>query len=128
VERLPLETAARLQRALATYLVVAWRLLWLTYQAREQPEASCEAALEPSEWPVLHQAVHPGQPVPAAPPPLGAAVNQVARLGGFLARRHDGAPGVKALWRGPRRLHDLVEGYRLAGERHATPPTLVGNE
>ena len=61
---------------------------------------------------LLHQAVHPGQPVPAAPPPLGAAVNQVARLGGFLARRHDGAPGVKALWRGLRRLHDLVAGHR----------------
>ena len=28
------ETADRLQRALAVYCVVAWRLLWLTYEAR----------------------------------------------------------------------------------------------
>ena len=29
-EQLQLETAARLERALATYAVVAWRQLWLT--------------------------------------------------------------------------------------------------
>ncbi|HEV2969418.1 MAG TPA: IS4 family transposase, partial [Pirellulales bacterium] len=34
-------------------------------------------------------------------------------LGGFLGRRHDGQPGVKTLWRGWRRLTDLVIGYRL---------------
>jgi len=42
VERLELETGARLDRALATYAMVAWRLLWLTYEARRHPEASCE--------------------------------------------------------------------------------------
>jgi hypothetical protein len=33
LEKLQLERAERLERALATYCVVAWRLLWLTYQA-----------------------------------------------------------------------------------------------
>ncbi len=44
IAQLQLETCARLQRALATYGIVAWRLLWLTYQARRQPGVPCDAA------------------------------------------------------------------------------------
>lgn len=40
-------------------------------------------------------------------------VNWIARLGGFLGRKSDGSPGVKVLWRGLSRLHDLVEGWQL---------------
>jgi hypothetical protein len=32
--------------ALATYSIVAWRLLWLTYQARLHGEESCESFLK----------------------------------------------------------------------------------
>jgi Transposase DNA-binding/Transposase Tn5 dimerisation domain len=128
IERWQLTTAARLQRALATYLLVAWRLLWLTYQARQEPEASCATVFTPLAWHVLHQAVQPDQPRPAAPPTLREAVRQVARLGGFLGRRHDGDPGVQVLWRGLRRLHDLVEGYQLTLKHDPRPPTFVGNE
>lgn len=127
IEQLQLGSAARLQRAVATYSIVAWRLLWLTYQARQQPEVSCATVFEPLEWQVLHQAVAPQQPAPARAPSLAQAVRQLARLGGFLARRHDGVPGVKVLWRGLRRLQDLVEGYRLATQQ-PTPPIFVGNE
>lgn len=45
IGQLQLVTAERLQRALATYAVAAWRLLWLTYEARRNPESSCEAVL-----------------------------------------------------------------------------------
>ena len=38
IEQLPLEMRERIQRALATYVIVAWRLLWLTYEARVNPE------------------------------------------------------------------------------------------
>ena len=41
IERLQLETVQRLDRALATYAVVAWRLLWLTYEARRDPDRVC---------------------------------------------------------------------------------------
>jgi hypothetical protein len=128
IEQLQLETAARLQRAIATYSIVAWRLLWLTYQARQQPQASCAEVFEPVHWQVLHQVIHPHQPVPNTPPTLAVAVEQVARLGGFLARRRDGSPGVAVLWRGLRRLQDLVQGYVMNAPEHATPSPLVGNE
>jgi hypothetical protein len=126
IEQLQLETAARLQRAIATYSIVAWRLLWLTYQARQQPRASCTQLFELRHWQLLHRAVHPSQPLPATPPTLAEAVQHVARLGGFLARRHDGLPGVQVLWRGLRRLQDLLHGASLLSPEHNKPPPTYG--
>ena len=125
IEQLQLETAERLRRALATYAVVAWRLLWLTYEARRNPEASCEAVLPREHWRVLHQVVEKSKPLPATPPSLQKAVRQIARLGGFLARKGDGEPGVKTIWRGLRRLDDFVTGSKLS--RHDPAPGVVGN-
>ena len=107
-----------IQQTLATYLIVAWRLLWLTYEARVNPEQSCEVALEPFEWQALYCHVHRSTTPPTQPPSLAQAVLGIACLGGFLARRHDGFPGVKTLWRGLRRLHDLAATWQLC---HSNP-------
>jgi hypothetical protein len=124
VEQLQLEEAARLQRALATYSVVAWRLLWLTYEARRRPQAPCTEVLSEQEWALLHRQRRPQEALPERPPTLQQAVRQIAQLGGFLGRKGDGDPGVTVLWRGLRRLSDLLAGYHLAS--HATPQ-VVGN-
>lgn len=113
IEKLQLETAHRIEMALATYSIVAWRLLWLTYLARGQPDASCELVLEPHEWQVLYATIHHQLYPDTVPPTLAEVVHWIARLGGFLGRKHDGSPGVKVLWRGLSRLHDLVEGWLL---------------
>jgi len=124
IEKLELETVERMRRALATFSIVAWRLLWLTYAARETPNASCEIVLSRHEWKLLYSLAHRGQRVPEAPPTLREAVRLIARLGGFLGRRHDGEPGVKTLWRGLRRFHDILEAIpslrELLAEHHAT--------
>jgi hypothetical protein len=39
---------------------------------------------------------------------------EVAKLGGFLARKGDGDPGWLTLWRGWRHLETLTQGYQLA--------------
>jgi hypothetical protein len=113
LEELQLETADRLRRALALYAIVAARLLHLTYRARQQPEASCEPVASRQEWEVLWQRFCPGQALPDKPPRLRQVVRWIARLGGFLDRRHDGEPGVKVLWRGLRTLHAMVIGFQL---------------
>lgn len=129
VEDLQLRTSDRLERALAVYAVVAWRLLWLTYLARADPEAPCTVALSDAEWQVLYRTRHPRAALPARPPPLGQAVRWIARLGGFLDRRDDGEPGLKVLWRGLRRLEDLTMGWHLAhsGSPPITSSRLLGN-
>ena len=113
LEDLQLEHAARIQRALATYLVVAWRLLWLTYQARRQPDQPCSDVLETHEWQALHCTIHQTPVPPSVPPTLRQAVHWIARLGGFLDRRSDGEPGVKTIWLGLRRLSDIAATWQL---------------
>jgi len=121
VEDLRLETVERLERAVATYALVAQRLLWLTYQARRHPDASCDTILATHEWQALF-CIHFQTPLPpATPPALHDAVRWIAQLGGFLARRHDGDPGVVTIWRGLRRLDDIAAVWLLL--QSPPPPT-----
>jgi hypothetical protein len=113
VEELQLEEAQRLMRAVATYCIVAWRLLWLSYEARKNPDAPCDGVLETHEWQSLYCMVHKTPTPPDKPPTLREAVRMIAQLGGFLGRKHDGEPGVKVIWRGLRRLADIAETWRL---------------
>jgi hypothetical protein len=112
VEKLQLEHADRIERAVALYSIVAWRLLFITYLARTSPDLPCTVALDEDEWKVLHRMTNPGKRLPPRPLYLRDAVHQIARLGGFPGRRSDGDPGVKVLWRGLRRLADFVLAYR----------------
>jgi hypothetical protein len=108
VERLQLDDATALQHALALYLVVGWRLLYLTYLARTAAETPASDCLTPEEITVLSQA-H-GQPVTT----IQTAIRVLARLGGQETYRTAPTPGVKRLWLGLRRLEAMVEGWQLA--------------
>lgn len=123
IEERQLREEKRLERLLGVFNYVAWRLLWLTYQAREEPEASCLAALEPEEWQALYAHTHRTTEIPSTPPTLHEAVRWIAKLGGFLGRKGDGDPGVKVLWRGWQRLQDIVTTWTLTHP----PPQDVGN-
>lgn len=112
VEKLQLEHAERIERAVALYSIVAWRQLHLTYLARTSPDLPCTVALDEDEWRALHLIARPGKELPGQPPSLHEAVRQIAQLGGFLGRKGDGEPGVKVLWRGLRRLADFTLAYR----------------
>ena len=41
--------------------------------------------------------------------PWPEAVRMIAYLGGFFGRKSDGEPGVKTIWSGVRRLHDISQ-------------------
>jgi hypothetical protein len=113
IEESQLRTIAGLERLLALLSAVALRLLWMTYSARVHPHAPCTVAFTDAEWRVLYR-YHHGQAPPDQPPALSEAVLWLAKLGGFMGRKGDGEPGVKVLWRGILRLHDLVAGFLLA--------------
>lgn len=113
LEQLQLQTKQRLRNALATYSVMAWRLMDLTYQARLEPEASCELVLEVREWRLLRRKFEPKNRS-KRPPTLHQAMVWIAQLGGFLARKGDGEPGLKTTWLGLGKLHHLLEGAQLA--------------
>jgi hypothetical protein len=115
-----LKSVEAVKRAIATYSIVAWRLLWLTYQARQTPDVACTMILEDFEWQSLCTKIYPSKPLPLQPPTLREAVRMIGQLGGFLGRKSDGEPGVKVLWRGLRRLHDISHGW-LQGQSHGKP-------
>jgi Transposase DNA-binding/Transposase Tn5 dimerisation domain len=114
IEELQLETGAGLERALAVCCVVAWRLLWLTYQARRTPDEPCTSVFATHEWQALYCTLYRTATPPAQAPTLHEAMHMVARLGGFLARKGDGEPGVKTIWRGLVRLDDIAATWLLA--------------
>jgi hypothetical protein len=113
IEKLQLETAARLRRCLALYAVVAWRILYLTMESRRLPHMSCEVLLTPEEWQALCCFNRRTPKPPENPPTLQEATKMIAQLGGFLARTGDGFPGPATLWQGMQRLGDIVVAWQL---------------
>jgi hypothetical protein len=113
LEESQLRQEAALERLLAVYSLVAWKLLWLTYQARKTPDVPCTVALQPAQWQALYAFIHRTQTLPDTAPSLRQAVRWIGQLGGFLGRTGDGEPGVKVLWRGWTRLQDIVETWSI---------------
>ena len=113
IERRQLADLDHLQRCLALFSVIAWRLLYATLLARVLPDVACTALLEESEWQALYCHIHQTTQVPPTPPTLAQAVRWIAQLGGFLGRTGDGPPGVTVLWRGFQRLVDLTAMYHV---------------
>jgi len=110
-----LETVKRLQRCLIVDLVVAWRILYMTTVGRQQPHLACTALFEDDEWKALYCYVNKTTQLPPEVPTLQAVVRMVAKLGGFLGRKHDGEPGIKIprTGLGLHRLTDITAAWRL---------------
>lgn len=92
IESCQLETVERLIVALTLYSIVAWRILHATMLARIDTELPCTVLLSDEEWQALFSAPSVCQ-IPLQPPSLAEVILWIAKLGGFLARRGDGAPG-----------------------------------
>jgi len=112
VEALQLSRVDRLERALALYMVVAWRIARLMRLGRTCPDLDAALFFERDEWRAAY-ILNKKKP-PSGPPKLNEVVRLVARLGGFLGRKGDGEPGVKTIWLGLQRVTDFAAGLRYA--------------
>lgn len=113
IEQRQLETAQRLERVLSIDLVVAWRILALCKAARELPDDPISDWLPKAQWQALCCYVTQRTSPPKKPPTVRQAVRWIAQLGGFLARKGDGEPGVKTLWRGMQQLDAMARMWQL---------------
>jgi hypothetical protein len=114
VEALQLGTVERIERALAVFMVVAWRIARLMRLGRTCPDLDAGLLFEPDEWTaafILNKKAPPDKA-----PRLNEVVRLVAMLGGFLARKGDGEPGVKTIWLGLQRVIDFAAGIRYMRE------------
>ncbi len=107
VEDLQLQSRERIAGALAVYLIVAWRVLYLTRLGRTVPDLSCEVAFSPKSGkrPTLSAS---DRNRPRSLPACKEIITLIAGLGGYLARKGDGPPGPKTLWIGLQRVRDFA--------------------
>jgi hypothetical protein len=113
VEDSQLESGGRLEPLIAVLAVVAVRLLNTKMLARSRPEgAEARESFGAEALAILKSKF--GRP-------KGGWTNQnvlvaTARLGGFLARKHDGMPGWQTIWRGWQRLMWMCEGLETLNQ------------
>lgn len=111
IEQAQLASAQRLMPMIALFSIIAWRLFWITFLARTDPDAPASAILAKHELDALYTFIHK-QPIPASlAPTVHQALRWIAQLGGFLVRKRDGEPGVTVVWRGWQRLSDISQAY-----------------
>lgn len=115
VEECRLSSGGRLIRYLSIMSIIAWRIFLITLISRTDPNLPCTILLEEDEWKVLYAKMNKVFPDSKTPPPsMKEVITWIAKLGGYLARKKDPAPGPIVIWRGWRRLFDLVYGWELA--------------
>ncbi len=109
IEERQLQTVDGLIRLLGILSPLAVRLLQLRAFARQTPDLPASEVIEPVMLAVLAKRCQ----VPATMT-VGTFWTEVARLGGYLARRNDGPPGWRTIWKGWLCLQTLLEGVHLA--------------
>lgn len=107
IEKRQLSDKQRFDPCLAMYLIVAWRLLFLTMSGRAHPSLNSECVFDQIEWQTAYIIIYK-KPPPKNSPPLQEVLNMVAQLGGFLGRKSDGYPGPKVMWKGLRNLYEYI--------------------
>jgi hypothetical protein len=107
VEALQLSGIDRIERALALFMVVAWRVTYLMRIGRTCPDLDAALFFEADE--IRGAYLLTKKPTPAMPPRLNEVLRLIAQLGGFLGRKSDGEPGVKTIWQGLQRVMTAAE-------------------
>jgi len=110
-EKRQLKKAVRLEKCLFLDMLIARRIQYLTMIGRTAPERKASVEFSAEEWQVLYTFVN--KKPPTEEPTLGEMTKWIAQLGGFLGRKSDGDPGTMSLWRGLRRLEDIVLAWRV---------------
>ena len=110
IEERQLQTVDGLMRLLGLLSPLAVRLMQVRTLARDNPERPAHEVIEPLMLAVLAQ--RSGHS--SASMTVGTFWTEIARLGGYLARRHDGPPGWRTIWKGWLSLQTLLEGAHLA--------------
>ncbi|MBL0169095.1 MAG: IS4 family transposase [Propionivibrio sp.] len=106
IEALQLSGVDRLERALALFMVVAWRIAHLMRTGRTCPDLDAALFFDPDE--IRGAFLLTKKKPPKRPPRINEVLRLIATLGGFLARKGDGEPGVKTIWLGLQRVRDAA--------------------
>jgi hypothetical protein len=115
IEALQLEHIEKLERAIAMYLVVAWRIAHLMRLGRTSPDLDASRFFD---WAEIRATNMRSKSGPPAAPTLNEVLRLIAGFGGFLARKGDGEPGVQTIWKGLRKIRIAAEALRAANSAY----------
>jgi len=107
IEALTLRESGALLAAVALYMVVAWRILYLRDLSRGCAELPGTQFFTQAETRAACVILRRG--AKSDPPALGELTIMVAKIGGYAARKSDPPPGAECLWRGLEKLRCYVE-------------------
>jgi hypothetical protein len=105
---------------IAVFCILSWRIFWLTMMNRAVPDASPTLAFTALEIHLLDQLAKAKDMQRPQTKSISTYLIKIARLGGYLARAGDAAPGNAVIRRGLSRLTDIELGFALGAK-------LVGN-
>jgi hypothetical protein len=110
IEELKLKEMEALQNAIALYSIVAWRQLYMVHLSRTDPDKPCGVAFTCNEWEGTLKVIY-GKDAPDEEPSLSEFILEVAKLGGYLNRKHDPPPGTEVLWKGLQKVEAYGEAW-----------------
>lgn len=122
IEDCRLGEGGKLVKYISLMSVIAWKLFWMTYISRINPNINCENILMESEWKAAWWLLHRRRikegkmkktDMPNSPPTVREAIRWIAGNGGFKGRKGDGNPGMISFWRGWNRVLVGAEMYEL---------------
>jgi hypothetical protein len=109
IEHRQLGSVRRLENCLAIDMIVASRIMHLTWLGRTSPDLPCTIYFEDEQWKALY-CFHKKTPTPQKNvPAIREVIGWIAKLGGHLGRNCDRPPGTQVLWEGLQRADDIVE-------------------
>ncbi len=107
IECLQLDSYKKLNACIALYMIIAWRIMFITMVARDAKNVPCTLLLGDEEWKTAFILAN-RKPPPEQIPTLYEMTRIIGKLGGFLGRKSDGESGIKAIWTGMNKVRQAL--------------------
>jgi hypothetical protein len=118
VELAQLRNRDRLIKYITVKSIVAWKIFWLSRNFNINKNADCSTVLNFTEQMILFKRFNKGSKMDRKIS-ITEAFIWIAKLGGYIGRKADLAPGIITIWRGWTRFMNMVEDYKiLSGETY----------
>ena len=114
IERHALREAGRLEPLIALISVIGVRLLQLKTIGRHAPDQPARQRV-PQQWLDALKGIRPR--IRKTDITVYEFFRELAKLGGFLGRKHDGEPGWQTVWRGYQKLHAILLGMKITNHQ-----------
>jgi hypothetical protein len=99
-EKIQQRTYVKIKPLLLIYSVISLFIMAITFLGRVTPDMPCDLLFEEDEWKTLYRIANKTKIPPDRPYSMADAVRYLGQLGSYKRAPSDGAPGLKAIWKG----------------------------